>query len=79
MGISWAYLWHILGISRAYLGHNMGISRAFLGTNLGTFFGYLPSFLPHISHLYIVVKIFVKIVVNASPSASNVSIFGIFY
>ena len=88
MGISWAYLghifsnaqWaylvrslayhrHVLGISSTYLGHIFGISQHMLG----------------ISRLVVKVgcqdglsRLVVRIAVISSPSASSVSIFGIF-
>ena len=76
LGISWAHLRHISDISRAYHGHIMGISWACLWHILGISLILLSIVLSRL-----VVRIVVKIgcqYCSSSPSASSVSIFGIF-
>ena len=83
LGISWAYLGHILGISLAYFEHILGKSRVYFGHILGISWAYLGHILVKVgsqdwllrSDVKIGCQDFVKIIVNASPSASSVSVF----
>ena len=76
-GISWAYISHNFGKIWAYHGHFFGLIWAQILDILGISVVYLGHLLS-ISLAWLVVKIFVQIVVIASPNASSVSIFSFF-
>ena len=93
MGISWAYLGHIFSNAQwAYLVRSLAYHRSVLGissTYLGHIFGISQAYFWHISgisqHMLDKVgcqdglsRLVVRIAVISSPSASSVSIFGIF-